>query len=99
MSELGSSGGDQPNDASGRHVGELDVTTAELLSQLDACGLYDVLKVVKFRLAELHSAGRLTMHDDDWNTEWHDPDGAVNTADTALEMAIAATKWMETRRR
>jgi hypothetical protein len=75
---------------------ELDPETAEMLGHLDACGIYEVLKVVDERLGELHAQHRIAMHLDDWNDEFRDTDAAVSVARAGLDVAIRATKWMET---
>ena len=83
--ELGGGGG-----------GELDPDTAELLGHLDTCGIYEALRVLDDRLHELSVSKRIVMHRDGWNEEFNDPAAAVSVARASLDVAIRATKWMET---
>jgi hypothetical protein len=84
------------DELSGASGGELDPETTELLGHLDACGIYEALRVLDDRLHDLAGSKRIVMHRDGWNEEFNDPDAAISVARASLDVAIRATKWMET---
>lgn len=62
-----------------------------------AIDLYDQLRDVRDLLEQLHVSGRLSMSSDNLNTRWVDVADAARAAQAALDVAIDALAWMDTR--
>ena len=63
----------------------------------NASDIYKDLKDLAIELEGLAESGRITMSTDSWNKDYPDTKPAVTHALAALQEAINATCWMETR--